>query len=810
MASSSLTKLKRLSDELSSVGQNQSSNSSRVNHSQFGKNVVLYLYTDGLITGTVKKDQRFVFPVNPEEFSVSRNERVQVVQTLGEPFIDEFGKGMPTLTVRGTTGWRIRPTIENIDGHEAFRRLHRNFIDGYFDQRQAKVGAGLNPDDVMLVVVNNVDDLSYKVVPQNFKLLRSRVKPLLYQYEITFGVLEDLNSIEASKKVEDLVSKPKSRNWLSALTERVTPLVNKLTVFATPVCTAVANFIDTSVGILENAKAGVGDIANFIHGVSSSIELVLDATRDTQAFINDLPLEAILELNELTSVVGEFNCYLKNGLTESWLPDFSGVCGVTDCATTHGIKSGSVADSVSNAVEWVVEMREAAKRNGSATIIGIRHSDENLPNMFEDPSAAIIMESTLDDKLEQLSLIQKTPESAGGLDGVYDAIISTVGDIDMDASLLPDENTTDDLKKISQFKIVTVKENESLQAIAYREYGDSNRWYEIAAANDIVIESANELLVPYTSFTVTGNLYRSTQHIDIGMAVPSNYAVAGVTLVVKDVNGAWQKMQVESVSGSVITFHETFSQNYTGPITVMRMTNLASYGVLDGETFLTAAFSTGSKTLSLDEVKDIYPGYVLFVQGVSEARSYTVVSVNYLEKKVTVTKSSIGFASGAKVQIYNRETSQVHVTPGMQLKIPITSGDQNVPSQSANEIYGTDLENDISGCLVVTDGDFSLISGLANLKQAIEHRILSDYESLIVHPQYGCGLLAIVGAKNTPAIRTLAKAALIDALNREPRLARVSSLNSFSVGDAIKFAIEVQSTDSNTATDLNFVIGGGN
>lgn len=809
MAVSSLTKLKRLSEALGSVGQQGgTAGGSQVNHTQFNKNVVLRLYTNGVIDKNISKDQEFVFPINPEEFNLSRNERVQVVQTLGEPFVDEYGKGMPTLTIRGTTGWRTRPSVENVDGHEAFVRLHRNFIDRYFDLRLQKIEAKLNPDDIILVVTNNVDDLSYKVIPQNFRLLRNRNKPLLYQYEITFAVLQDLNAPAADEGALNLPFKPKSKNWLTTLIDRTTPLTNKLRHFATPVCNTVAGFMEQSVSVLENAQSGVGDIANFLHGVSSGIKLALDATRNTQAFINNLPIEAILELNELTSVVGEFNCYLKNGLTESWLPDFSGVCGVTDCASTHGIKSGEIADKVDNAVEWVVEMREAATRSGSTAAIGIRHSDTRLPNMFGEPNTAIVMESTLDNKLAVLTQVQKDPTSAVTLNGVYESIENVFEDLDIDAARLPANSTTENLKKISQYKMVEVKEGDTLYEIAYREFGDAGRWTEIAAANDIVIESATELFAPLTSFTIGMNLYRGRQAVDIGMTVPSNYAEPGCILSLKDSQGAWQRLQVKAVNGSKIEFFETFARNYVAPINIVRMKNLVDLGVYDGETTLTAPFVSGQKTMHLNDVKDIYPGYVLYATGAGESRSFTVEKVNYLEKTVTTKEASIGFAAGAKVRIYNTETSQAHIIPGMELKIPVTSGDQSSLVQTASEVYGRDIATNSAGVLLVENGDLALISGLANLKQAIEHRVLSDYESLIVHPRYGCGLLAILGTKNTPAVRSLAKAALVDALNREPRLDRITKLRGFAVGDAIKFTLEVEGTDSNTVSDLNFVIGG--
>ncbi len=808
METPSLTKIKRLSAVLDSVGRDANLNPNGPQHSQFGKNVILRLYLDGVISGNIRSQNEFIFPVNPEEFTVSRNERVQVVQTLGEPFIDEFGIGLPTLSIRGITGWRTRRIKnQNIDGHEAFRRLHRDFIDRYFAERQKKQADGHNPDDVKLVVVNSVDSLTYQVVPQNFRLLRSRVKPLLYQYDLTFVVVADLNGIN-KEAVVDLDPVPKSQNWLSGLKKRVGPMVAKLESFTAPICQTMAAFIGSGVSILENAKSGVGEIADFLGGVTDTVKLTLDAIRDTQSFINALPLDAIIELNELTSVVGEFGCYLKEGITESWLPDFSGVCGITNCAATHGIQSGTVADSPANAIEWIVALNEASKANGSGDVIGIVYTESNLQSAFEQPNTPIVIDSTLGKKLQDLAGIAQDTSSISGVDAGYDAILDTMGTIEIQPELMVEADTDEDLKKISQFKSVTVKPGETLQSIAFREYGDISRWYEIAAANDVLIENAKEASFPYTSFIVNSNLYGGSRVIELALSVPRSYAKENDTLLLKDSLGKKQALKVESIVTNTITFHDTFSQNFTAPITVTRQLDLTEYGILDGETNLAVEVVADDEVITVVDASNIYPGYNLLLVKDTESRVYTVKYVDYLTKEVTTTEPCIAFPNGAEILIFNTETSQTHLVPGTHLKIPVVSGDKGNIIQTASEVYGQDVKLKEDGTLSIQNGGIEMVSGLDNLKQAITHRVKSDYKSLSTHPRYGCGLLSIIGEKNTAAINTLARASIIEAINFEPRLDYIRELTSFAVGDAIKFSIQVDSIETNTPTDLNFVIGG--
>lgn len=807
---SQLSSVTDLSKSLQSVGSDSLSdtrNPMAPNHSQHQKTVILQLYTEGKIDGNLANDNEFVFPINPESFSVNYQHRVQVIKTLGDPFMDEFGIGVPTLNMRGTTGWRTRPNVQNIDGHEAFKKLRRDFINKYFDLRLDLHNSNKNPDDIMLVVINGVDDLAYQIVPTDFKLLRNKSRPLLYQYDLSFKVVADLSDLSKAQ-VPTAANEIKSESWLDALETRVAPLVEKITAFAAPVCQAVGAFLEDAVSILVAAKTGVGAVASLISGVTDTIESVLDAVQDTGDFISDLFLEAIVELNSLTSIIGEFNCYLTDASSDYFLPDFSGIQGISDCAATHGIEAGEVADSASNALEWVDEVNEHARQNGSESLISISNTTNNLADIFEEADTAVIVSSDLDANLTGLTNIARDTSTAGSLDEVYTAITSTLDQITFDVDKVPDEDdVAENLKTITRYKSVTVKENQSLMDISYQEYGDADRWMDIASTNDIMIENCAENMAPYTTFSISGPLYTGQTSMDLGYDVPTEFAVQGCTLELNDDEGHRQTLQVESISGSQINFYETISRNMTGPISVIRYVNLAEYGISVGTTQVTATVNPGLKTYYLDEIKDVYPGYVLFISGETEARAYTVKTVNYLEQYVSLVEPSVGFAAGARVELFNTETNMAHLTPGVTLEIPVMSDDNAGTVQNENEVYGGDLTLDSQGFLSLSDGDLVLSSGLDNLNQAILHRIVSEYASLVIHPGYGCGLLTIIGKKNTPATRTLARAALVEALQREPRIDKVSELNVITKGDVIQFSVKVESVGSNTKTDLNFVIG---
>lgn len=188
-------------------------------HQQYGRVVVFMLFSGGAFTAF--PDSTVILPINPEEFTLQRPERVSVVQTLGDPFVDEFGTGLTTINIRGTTGWRTRLALGSkigigaiststfginpgvgvaaVDGYEAYRQLHREIFDTYFSQRKEMVRWGRDPDEVNLILLNTVDNLAFNVVPTEFRLLRSRSRPQLYQYDLNFTVREDLSEQPAFK-----------------------------------------------------------------------------------------------------------------------------------------------------------------------------------------------------------------------------------------------------------------------------------------------------------------------------------------------------------------------------------------------------------------------------------------------------------------------------------------------------------------------------------------------------------------------------------------------------------------------------------
>lgn len=109
----------------------------------------------------------------------------------------------------------------------------------------------------------------------------------------------------------------------------------------------------------------------------------------------------------------------------------------------------------------------------------------------------------------------------------------------------------------------------------------------------------------------------------------------------------------------------------------------------------------------------------------------------------------------------------------------------------ADRVYGVDLDLS-SGVLSAVDGDMALISGRPNLRQAINHRIVTDLQELLFHLAYGCGVRRVLGTASGPAAGLLGAQYVKSALDLDPRIENVSSCVAEIVGDQVVITARIQ------------------
>lgn len=139
---------------------------------------------------------------------------------------------------------------------------------------------------------------------------------------------------------------------------------------------------------------------------------------------------------------------------------------------------------------------------------------------------------------------------------------------------------------------------------------------------------------------------------------------------------------------------------------------------------------------------------------------------------------------------------------GDSIIVPI--GTAAAISQSPVDILGKDVELS-GGEFMFLNGDLSTLSGADNLRQALKHRINTDIDELITHPDYGCNASVAIGMGVVPIVAMMLAGYIQRALKQEPRIATIDNIKAASSGDAINIDVSVTSVGDNTAVDLNLV-----
>jgi phage baseplate assembly protein W len=104
--------------------------------------------------------------------------------------------------------------------------------------------------------------------------------------------------------------------------------------------------------------------------------------------------------------------------------------------------------------------------------------------------------------------------------------------------------------------------------------------------------------------------------------------------------------------------------------------------------------------------------------------------------------------------------------------------------------------------------DLERLSGADNLKQALLLRFLTYVGELALlgHPNYGSRLFELIGERNTPTNRNRAKLFVLQALNAEPRVKEVRSVQvTQNRADPTRIDIDVWLVPSDSDTPLNLV-----
>lgn len=153
----------------------------------------------------------YAFALNPEEFTQSEPARITPVQTKAGGWIDDFGAGIPTISIKGTTGFK-NGTNNGTTGFAKFKEL-RDMIRKYYNKLPQ--GQPITTKDE-LIFHNYTDGEDWIVSPTTFDLYRSVTRSTMYLYTIQLVCIRPAN--EPSMNAVDVTDNVTSPDSLLALT----------------------------------------------------------------------------------------------------------------------------------------------------------------------------------------------------------------------------------------------------------------------------------------------------------------------------------------------------------------------------------------------------------------------------------------------------------------------------------------------------------------------------------------------------------------------------------------------------------------
>lgn len=286
--------------------------------------------------------------IRPEELTRADSARVSVQQTLGGAWADNFGRGVPMITLSGHTGWR-RDTANEDDGVDRFLALKDQVWDQWFIKRAAAVAAGQDPNGVQLLFSDALDDFTAVCAPLNFTLRRSRSRPLLAMYQITLAVLEDQPGVTLDpgddevpadvKQQAGLASLQFSTDYITGAIGSVTSAIKSAQAFINgAILGPIKSFMTQATQIFGQVRAAisaVSGLAGSLISVAQGIAGAGIAVFRSLSAIAQLPHIIKAQFMAVASAFGSIACVLKNALhTQLYYQDYSDVYGASTCSST--------------------------------------------------------------------------------------------------------------------------------------------------------------------------------------------------------------------------------------------------------------------------------------------------------------------------------------------------------------------------------------------------------------------------------------------------------------------------------------------
>lgn len=293
--------------------------------------------------------------IRPEDLTRSDRSRLSVTQTLGGAWADNFGRGVPQVNISGHTGWG-QGMLPN--GQKEFQNLFDTVFKRWHEDRAKVLKNGLDPEKVRLIFSDSLDDFTWVMAPQTFKLKRSRTRPLLSQYEIAM-TLVSYDASEGGSLLSTLTGHDASGPWRSALAdlglESLDDSIRKIESFAASSSSMIdevlgnagkpfKDMVDVTGTVLKttsrviNADLGMtGTAASGLISIAGNLaRAATNVTRTIQS-IKNIPDMFQAQVSAVASAFHNAFCVLRNVFRDrKFLGDYDSLYGASTCSSTAG------------------------------------------------------------------------------------------------------------------------------------------------------------------------------------------------------------------------------------------------------------------------------------------------------------------------------------------------------------------------------------------------------------------------------------------------------------------------------------------
>lgn len=287
-------------------------------------------------------------PIRPEDLSRNEPSLQTVVQTFGGAYLDDFGRGVATIQISGHTGWRGG---QGEDGIASFLKLRDVVWKRWHDDRDAAVADGRHPDDIKLIFIDGLDDITSVVAPGSFSLKRSKSRPLLMQYQISMTVLSDRLDVELADPIRlgpDVALGGSMATGVKSLTSSIATLRNAATTARTwldnSLVGPVQGFLVKSTQVMDKVVGYAAEARGFVSGAASQlISVATDMAQvgrnafNTFNAVAGIPTFVKHQFSAIASAYSNAFCVLRNVFRlRPQYADYTGLYGASNCSSTIG------------------------------------------------------------------------------------------------------------------------------------------------------------------------------------------------------------------------------------------------------------------------------------------------------------------------------------------------------------------------------------------------------------------------------------------------------------------------------------------